>query len=85
MSTPSRSTRMEMVEHINSLDDTLWTAGVNKRFEGLPIGSVKDLCGVKPESERIVRENAVFVHGRTNNGLEVPASFDSVEKWPVGI
>jgi len=76
------TSRMEMVEHINSLDDTLWTAGVNKRFEGLPIGSVKDLCGVKPESERIVRENAVFVHGRTNNGLEVPASFDSVEKWP---
>ena len=73
-----------MIEYINSLEDTHWTAGVNKRFEGLPIGSVKDLCGVKPESERIVKENAVLVHGRTNTDLEIPDSFDSMEHWPVG-
>ena len=76
---------MEMIEYINSLDNKHWTAGVNKRFEGLPIGSVKDLCGVKPESERVVRENAIPVYGRTNTDVQIPESFDSMENWPVGV
>merc|ERR1711959_590039 len=82
--------RAKFVEEINNTPNITWKASATgHRFAGLPIGSVKSLCGIKEGSKadldarvasgefELVKED----HPRFQ-GLEVPEAFDSEENWP---
>merc|ERR1711934_866379 len=82
--------RAKFVEEINNTPNITWKASATgHRLAGLPIGSVKSLCGIKEGSKadlaarvasgefELVKED----HPRFQ-GLEVPEAFDSEENWP---
>eukprot|EP01013_Petalomonas_cantuscygni_P030406 TRINITY_DN56377_c0_g1_i1.p1 TRINITY_DN56377_c0_g1~~TRINITY_DN56377_c0_g1_i1.p1 ORF type:complete len:365 (+),score=77.03 TRINITY_DN56377_c0_g1_i1:25-1095(+) len=71
--------RQQLINEVNS-KQSLWRAGVNSRFRGTPIDSVKPLLGVKPHSAETVRSKAK-VFNRTVS-LAIPDSFDSLSNWP---
>jgi cathepsin B len=69
-----------MVDKINNMTGILWKAGMNQRFNNVPLSAMKSLTGVKPTSwgavQRIPR--AVF----DINDETIPESFDSETNWP---
>jgi len=71
--------RARVIDEINSVPGVLWTAGVNERFRGLPVGASKSLCGVKPESAAAVK---ALPKKAQLESLEVPENFESAEHWP---
>lgn len=77
--------RARVIEQINSKPGLLWKAGVNPRFEGLPVGSAKALCGVHEGGKarlqaRAAEGSVTFVARRS--GITLPESFDAAERWP---
>jgi len=76
--------RLEYVNQLNSMGLT-WTAGVNSRFEGQPMGSSKSLCGVKEDNLQQMKE--AILAGEVEivdapAGFAPPESFDSATNWP---
>jgi len=72
--------RDDFIADINGKTN-LWKAGRVARFEQKAIGEgVKDLCGVKPHSQQLVKSKAK-VH-RFTTKVELPTNFDSVVAWP---
>jgi cathepsin B len=81
--------RLAAIAAINSRPDVLWTAGVNSRFAGQPLGAAKDLCGVKPGNKEHMRarvakgELGFIARPAVTDGLAaLPESFDAAEHWP---
>lgn len=67
-----------LINEVNS-KTTLWQAGHNEKFKGLPLDSVKALCGVKKDSHEKLMKHAVIYKAKN---LTVPTSFDSAVNWP---
>jgi len=77
--------REAAIKKINEMDGVLWTAGVNERFIGQPIGSSKTLAGVKSGAKAKLRQSVAS--GKVRVGIKpttvaLPTSFDSAEAWP---
>eukprot|EP00658_Telonema_sp_P-2_P083418 TRINITY_DN9025_c0_g1_i3.p1 TRINITY_DN9025_c0_g1~~TRINITY_DN9025_c0_g1_i3.p1 ORF type:complete len:371 (+),score=103.46 TRINITY_DN9025_c0_g1_i3:132-1244(+) len=72
--------RMDQIAEINN-KTSLWVAGINTRFAGLPLGASADLCGVKIESHAIVQAKASREVSLAIVG-SIPESFDSETNWP---
>lgn len=78
------ATRLEYVNQLNSMGLT-WTAGINPRFQGQPMGSAKPLCGVKEDN--LARLKDSILSGEIEvfeapEGFVAPDSFDSATNWP---
>ena len=43
--------RDALIREVNSAPGVLWTAGVNPRFAGRPVGAARSLCGVHEHSK----------------------------------
>lgn len=71
--------RLAMINEINNSPKALWTAAVNPRFEGQPLGASQPLLGVKLDSK--ARLDAAVKEGRVKVvGFEadsIPDEFDS--------
>lgn len=77
--------RQTVVEKINSIPGIKWTAGINPRFKGQPVGVSKSLCGVKKGSKQsnlLKVANGTWARFKKIEGLKVPDSFDSETNWP---
>jgi hypothetical protein len=79
--------RQRAVDEHNRQPNTSWRAAVNGRFEQLPIGASKRLCGVKDGATR--RLHAAVTSGRVRNvsshqmGVHaLPEAFDAAAHWP---
>lgn len=64
----------KMIEYINSLNTT-WRADTQSRFEGLTLGDVAQLCGVKKGGPVLPKRPAF------KTPMDTPASFDSRSQW----
>jgi len=76
--------RVEYVNQLNSMGLT-WTAGVNLRFKGEPMGVSKSLCGVKDDNLERMKEAILageIVVSEAPNGFAPPDAFDSATNWP---
>merc|ERR1719491_2071788 len=81
-------TRDAFVDHLNSLPDMTWKAGIPRRFRNTPIGHAQSLCGVHENSHAELLSLAA--QGKIGSGPpsaysnapDPPASFDSIEQWP---
>jgi len=71
-----------MIAEIQNTPGVLWTAGMNARFEHLPIGSSKVLAGVKPEAMARRAEFARTYKSKSLTSQAIPESFDSETNWP---
>jgi cathepsin B len=76
--------RATQIHAINNLAGVTWTAGVNPRFVGLPVGASKDMCGVKPGHKdhlwgQVASGKMDIIPKRS---VDLPESFDSAEHWP---
>eukprot|EP00966_Prymnesium_polylepis_P091266 2112288-Prymnesium_polylepis.1 len=79
--------RQRAVDEHNGRHNTTWRAALNGRFEQLPLGASKSLCGVKTGAA--ARLQAAVRSGRVRNvsslelGVhEVPNAFDAAAHWP---
>jgi len=76
--------RLEYVNQLNSMGLT-WTAGVNPRFAGEPLGVSKSLCGVKEDNLERLKEAILAGEVQVEEapaGFAPPDSFDSATNWP---
>ncbi|XP_064652099.1 cathepsin B-like [Lineus longissimus] len=64
----------EMVYYINHVAKTTWKAGHN--FVGVPVSSIKRLCGSRKTPEHLRPETLIH-----KEPLFVPDSFDSRDQW----
>jgi cathepsin B len=76
--------RVADAARINDLPGIHWRAG-NARFQGLPLGTSQNLCGVKVDfaahlASLLAAGRAAYYSSLTNDTL--PKSFDSAEGWP---
>jgi len=77
--------RAVVIDEVNSKPGLLWKAGANPRFAGMPLGSVKPLCGVKPGGKERLRarvEAGTMGKIMKKAGVAVPDHFDSATQWP---
>lgn len=77
--------RAQAINKINSKPGLLWKAGANLRFAGMPLGSVKPLCGVRAGGKERLRarvEAGTMGKIMKNAGVAIPDHFDSAEQWP---
>ena len=80
--------RQRMIDRHNGLPNATWRAAHNARFDGLPIGTAKHLCGVKHGSVERLRE--AVRSGRVRNLSSasligealIPEVFDAATRWP---
>ena len=70
-------TDQRIVDKINAQPNVLWTAGINKRFEGQ---SLKSMTGVTAESWGAVQK--LPRHKSTIRDEDIPTAFDSEANWP---
>jgi len=70
----------DFVDKINSQPGILWKAGMNSRFENVPLKAFKSLNGVKPDSWGMVQ--ALPKEETGINDLDIPKEFDSETNWP---
>lgn len=63
----------EMVDYINSLKTT-WTAGVNVRFQGVPLKLIKNQMGALEGGEKLPLAERVVAD-------DIPDSFDARTNW----
>ena len=63
----------DMVDRINSMKTT-WKAGINRRFQGVPIEVVKGQMGALEGGEKLPVKNDVADF--------IPDSFDARTNWP---
>lgn len=64
------------IDEINRLATT-WTAGPNARWEGMAMGHIKDLAGVKLSGVKLPKK----IHLSLAK-VAIPASFDARTAWP---
>jgi len=62
-----------LINRINQIPHRLWTAGVNRHFEGMNLADAKHLCGALKGSPPEVIVN--------NVAANIPASFDARTQW----
>jgi cathepsin B len=78
--------RAELAARVNAIPGITWTAGPVERFAGTPLGSFKDMLGVKEDQdaawEQAIAAGEVEVVNEASSNFEAPASFDSAENWP---
>lgn len=76
--------RQAYVDKINAIPGILWKAGINRRFQGLPLNATRELCGVKKHSQEIMDKavNEGRAHRHVYSGAALPDSFDSETNWP---
>lgn len=66
--------QQDIVDHVNSLKST-WTAGVNKRFEGVDLDVIRSQMGLlKGDPSKLPLKQITPV--------EVPETFDARTQWP---
>jgi len=69
-----------IVDKINAQPGILWKAGMNSRFDGLPLSAVKSLAGVKADSWGMVQ---ALPHEESSIAdSDIPDEFDSATNWP---
>jgi len=68
------------VNQINSVPGILWKAGMNTRFNNVPLSKLKSLTGVKPDSWGKVQALPKEVSNVPDDAI--PDSFDSETNWP---
>merc|ERR1719183_1734905 len=68
----------DLIEDINSVEDKLWTAGPNERFDNTPLSELKSLCGVKAAPDY----SCLPVADSRTATTDLPESFDSETNWP---
>lgn len=67
----------DMVEYINTVAKTTWTAGENKRFTHMPMHVIKKTMGTFLDQSGSKLETQTY-----NNVAELPTEFDARTKWP---
>jgi len=77
---PTMINDQAVVDKINAIPGILWKAGMNKRFDNLPLSAVKSLTGVKEDSHAQVMALPEAVHNISIS--DIPDSFDSATNWP---
>jgi len=75
------SDRQAVIQDLQSTPGILWTAGMNTRFEDMPIGASKILRGVTPAAMAKRAEHAKNKLEAVTD-IELPESFDSETNWP---
>lgn len=63
----------ELVDHVNSLKTT-WVAGINRRFQGVPLDVIKNQMGVLEGGEVLPVKDDI--------AEDIPDSFDARTVWP---
>jgi hypothetical protein len=80
--------RHDFVDALNSISgNSTWSAALNARFYGTPIGASKAMCGVKPDSldefRSAVAAGKIKLYTKAMLGnVDIPDAFDSAETWP---
>ena len=77
---PTMINDQAFVDKINAQPGILWTAGMNTRFNNLPLSKMKSLVGVKADSAAMVAALP-----RVNSSIAdsaIPKEFDSETNWP---
>jgi len=72
------------VSQLNSMGLT-WTAGINPRFKGEPLGVSKSLCGVKDDNLEKMKEAILAGEIEVSEApinFAAPDTFDSATNWP---
>jgi cathepsin B len=70
----------DFVDKVNSKPGILWKAGMNSRFNNIPLSAMKSLTGVKPSSWGAVQN--ITRHVSNISDADIPDSFDSASNWP---
>jgi len=71
----------DFVDKINSEPNILWKAGMNSRWNNVPLSAMKSLAGVKIEESRVAVQN-ITREVTTIPDTAIPDSFDSATNWP---
>merc|ERR1712093_654226 len=71
----------DFVDKINSEPNILWKAGMNSRWNNVPLSAMKSLAGVKIEESRAPVQN-ITREVTTIPDTAIPDSFDSATNWP---
>eukprot|EP00128_Syssomonas_multiformis_P010099 Colp12_sorted_trinity150504_noHs@8131 len=66
----------DIIDVVNNAKTT-WTAGHNKRFEGMTLEHVSNLCGTLEEAEPLPLRNPHLLGDES-----IPAEFDARTAWP---
>ena len=64
----------DLINQINNLGSASWKAGVNSRFQGLPLKLVRKHMGVLGEGRALPEKH--------NVAENIPESFDARVRWP---
>jgi len=70
----------ERLERINKIATT-WTAGANKRFEGMTLKDAQSLLGWKGPFSSLANKRNLNIKSR-NAPMAVPSTFDARQQWP---
>jgi cathepsin B len=94
---PEDPARQAIIDHVNGLEGSTWTAGSNSRFLGKPLGWSKNLCGALsledeealaslPQGQKDFLLEATKEENRARPSLTLKEpladSFDARENWP---